>query len=334
MKNTRRLFMTGLAAVAVTFLSIAAVPAAEVTWRMASKMPNDSPEGKVFTLFADLTEKYSGGTMEIIVYPNEQLGKVDAVLEQLNRGTVQMYAEGSAFMRKWSPDINWISAAFLFDSREHWIRFMNGEMAKSWYAAAEEQSGITVLGDPTKILRGPYRVMVTKRDVKDFESIKGIKLRMHSSKTAVATWTQLGADVKTLAWSDVYQSIGKGIVEAVNSPIALVESMRFYEVAPHVVRHDEYYQSIAFMMNKKAYNELTDNQRAALNKAYDEAGVFSHEIMGQTADASIIRMKAKGVTFMDIDRKPFIESMAEFYTRMEKDGKLPQGFLDAVAATR
>ncbi len=334
MKNTRRLFMTGLAAVAVTFLSIAAVPAAEVTWRMASKMPNDSPEGKVFTLFADLTAKYSGGSMEIIVYPNEQLGKVDAVLEQLKRGTVQMYAEGSTFMRKWSPDINWVSAAFLFDSREHWVRFMNGEMAKSWYAAAEEQSGITVLGDPTKILRGPYRVMVTKRDVKDFESIKGIKLRMHSSKTAVATWTQLGADAKTLAWSDVYQSIGKGIVEAVNSPIALVESMRFYEVAPHVVRHDEYYQSIAFMMNKEAYSELTDNQRAALSKAYDEAGVFSHEVMGQTADASILRMKAKGVTFMDIDRKPFIESMAEFYSRMENDVKLPQGFLDAVAAAR
>jgi len=334
METTKRLFMGALAVAAVTFATVGASLAAEVTWRMASKMPVDSPEGKVFNRFADLTAKYSNGTIEVIVYPNEQLGKVDAVLEQLKLGTVQLYAEGSAFMRKWSPDINWISAAFLFDSRDHWVRFMNSDLTKSWYAQAEEKAGITVLGDPTKVLRGPYRVMVTKRDIKDFAGLKGVKLRMHSSKTAVATWTQLGADVKTLAWTDVYQSIDKGIVEAVNSPIALVESMRFYEVAPHVVRHDEYYQSIGFMMNKKAYNKLNDAQRAALNQAYNEAGDYSFEIMDETADASIKRMTAKGVTFIDIDRAPFIASMKEFYARMESEGKLPKGFLKAVAATR
>ena len=108
MGTTKRLFMGVLGAVAVTFIMASASVAAEVTWRMASKMPVDSPEGKVFTRFADLTAKYSGGTMKVIVYPNEQLGKVAAVLEQLKQGTVQLYAEGSAFMRKWSHDINWI----------------------------------------------------------------------------------------------------------------------------------------------------------------------------------------------------------------------------------
>ena len=308
--------------------------AAEVTWRFASKMPPDSPEGKVFTRFADLTSKYSDGTIKVVVYPSEQLGKVDAVLEQLQLGTVHMYGEGSAFMRKWVPDINWISAAFLFDDREHWVRFMNTDLAKSWYRQATEKAGVMVLGDPTVVLRGPYRVMVTTRDVKKFDDLKGLKLRMHASKTAVATWTQLGTDVRNLAWTDVYQSIDKGIVDAVNSPIALVESMRFYEVAPHVIRHDEYYQSIGFMMNKKAYERLNDKQRTALNKAYLEAGVYSHEIMGETADKSITRMKAKGVTFIDIDRKPFIASMKEFYARFESEGKLPKGFLAAVESTR
>ncbi|MCG8544952.1 MAG: TRAP transporter substrate-binding protein, partial [Alphaproteobacteria bacterium] len=245
-----------------------------------------------------------------------------------------MYGEGSAFMRKWVPDINWVGAAFLFDDREHWVRFMNSDLAKSWYGQAADKAGIMVLGDPTVVLRGPYRVMVTKRDVKNFNDIKGLKLRMHASKTAVATWTHLGADVKSLAWTDVYQSIDKGIVEAVNSPIALVESMRFYEVAPHVVRHDEYFQSIGFMMNKKAYKSLSDKQRAALNKAYLEAGAYSHDIMGKTADESIARMKSKGVTFVDVDRKPFVQSMQQFYATLEKEGKLPKGFLKAVEATR
>ena len=307
---------------------------ADMTWRMAHKMPPDSPEGQVFQKFADLVAQYSDNELTIKVYPNEQLGKTQAVLEQLKLGTVHLYPEGSTYLNKWVSEIKWISAAFLFDDREHWVRFMNTDLVKNWFARAAEEAGIGLLGDPTAILRGPYRVMVTHRSVTDFADIKGLKLRMHPNKLAVDTWTHLGADVKTLAWTDVYQSIDKGIVSAVNSPIALVESMRFYEVAPHVVRHDEYYQSIGFMINQSAYNELSSSAKAALVKAYDEAGRFSHEIMGATADQSIDRMKQKGVQFVTVDRAPFVQRMAEFYQAMEERGELPKGFMAAVEATR
>lgn len=307
---------------------------ADTVWRMAHKMPPDSPEGRVFQKFADLVGKYSGGEMKVKMFPNEQLGKTNAVMEQLKLGTVHLYAEGSTYMKKWVPEITWISAAFLFDSHAHWVRFMNTDLVKGWYKKASSQAGVGVLGDPTAILRGPYRVMVTKRDVKSFGDMKGLKLRMHPNKTAIATWTTIGADVKTLAWTDVYQSIDKGIVSAVNSPIALVESMRFYEVAPHVVRHDEYYQSIGFMIHQPSYDKLSPDLRNAVNKAYAEAGKFSFDVMNTSADASIARMKKKGVTFLEIDRRPFVKVMADFYKNKEAAGELPEGFLETVEKTR
>jgi len=308
--------------------------AAAEEWRLAHKMPPDSPEGLVFQRFADLAEEYSGGEMTIKVYPNEQLGKTDAVMEQLKIGTVQMYAEGSTYMKKWVDDIGWISAAFLFDDYDHWNRFVNGEMAKGWFKQVREEAGVGVLGDPTAIIRGPYRVMVANKDIQSFDDMKGVQLRMHPSKLAIDTWTHLGAEVKTLAWTDTYQAIDKKIVDAVNSPIALVESMRFYEVAPHIIRHDEYYQSVAFMMNQKAFDKLPEKLQAVLLKAHADAGAYSQELMGKSADESIARMKTNGVSFMEIDRRPFIESMASFYKQMEEQGELPKGFLAAVAATR
>ena len=307
---------------------------ADTTWRMAHKMPPDSPEGQVFQKFSDLVGKYSNGKMTIKMFPNEQLGKTNAVMEQMKLGTVHLYAEGSTYMKKWVPEITWISAAFLFDSHAHWVRFMNTDLVKGWYAKASSQAGVGVLGDPTAILRGPYRVMVTKEDVKSFGDMKGLKLRMHPNKTAIATWTTIGADVKTLAWTDVYQSIDKGIVSAVNSPIALVESMRFYEVAPHVVRHDEYYQSIGFMVHQPSYDKLSDDLKSAVNKAYAEAGKYSFEVMNNSADESIKRMKSKGVTFMDVDRSPFVNVMADFYKKKQAAGELPDGFLETVEKTR
>ena len=225
-----------------------------------------------------------------------------------------------------------MSAAFLFDDRAHWVRFMNTDMVGGWFEKAAEEAGVIQLGDPTAILRGPYRVMVAARDVRSFDDVKGLKLRMHPNQTAIETWTTIGADVKTLAWTDVYQAIDKGIVQAVNSPIALVEDMRFYEVAPHVIRHDEYYQSIGFMVNQAAYDRLPDALKEAMNRAYADA--YSHEVMGASAAASIARMTEKGVTFVDVDRAPFVRVMSEYYRAKQAAGELPEGFLEAVEATR
>ncbi|MEZ5825560.1 MAG: TRAP transporter substrate-binding protein [Geminicoccaceae bacterium] len=336
MFDRRRLFNSGAALgilLGAGLFAASTVQAAE-TWRMASKMPPDSPEGLVFQYFADKVAEHSGGELTVKVFPNEQLGKTDAVMEQLGLGTVHLYAEGSTYMDKWVEDISWVSAAFLFDDRDHWVRFCNSDLVRGWYEKASEEAGVALLGDPTAILRGPYRVMVTNKDVQSFGDIAGLKLRMHPDKLAHAIWTHLGAEVKTLAWTDVYQAIDKGIVDAVNSPIALVESMRFHEVGPHVIRHDEYYQAIGFMMNREAYEGLSDANREALLKAYDDAGAYSFEVMGQSADESIARMTEEGVSFVDIDRAPFVESMAGFYKDLEEKGELPQGFLKAVEETR
>jgi TRAP-type C4-dicarboxylate transport system substrate-binding protein len=315
-------------------LSLGGVAQAETTWRMATKMPVDSPEGRVFQTFADLTEKYTDGALKIQVFPNEQLGKEDAVLEQLQAGIVNIYAEGFGYMRKWAPELSWTSPAFMFDDYGHWVRFMDSDLVKSWFDKAAAESGVVPLGNPTAVLRGPFRVIVSNTSIGSLDDVSGLKLRMHPDQLAIATWSHLGAEVVTLPWTEVYQSIQKDIVQAVNSPIALVESMRFNEVAPHISRHNEYWQSIGFMMNKKAYDALDDDARAGLLRAYDEAGALSREIMGEVAEKSIASMKAGGATYSELDIGPFVERMKSFYAERAEAGELPEGFLEAVEAAR
>jgi TRAP-type C4-dicarboxylate transport system substrate-binding protein len=315
-------------------LSFAAAAQAETTWRMATKMPVDSPEGMVFERFSDLTEEYTNGELNIVVYPNEQLGKEDAVLEQLQANIIQIYAEGFGYMKKWEPALAWTSAAFAFDDYDHWQRFMTSDTVSGWFDSAAEQSGVRPLGDPTSILRGPFRVMVSNRPVNSAADIERIKLRMHENRVAIETWDALGAEVITLPWTEVYQGLSKGIVEAVNSPIALVESMRFNEVAPYIARHDEYWQSIGFMVNEQALAALDEDTRAGLMKAYDEAGAYSQDLMFSVADESIERMKAAGTTYTVIDTAPLVEKMRVYYEDMAAKGELPEGFVEAIEASR
>lgn len=304
------------------------------TWRMAHKMPPDSIEGELFQFFADKVDEKTGGEVEIKVFPNEQLGSDDTVLEQLQIGTVNVYPEGTSYLQKWVPDIKFTSAPFLFDDREHWVRFMQSDLVNGWFAQIEDEAGIALIGSPTAFLRGPYRVMVTDKPWTTLEEMQGTRLRMHPDELAAAAWRHLGAEVRTLAWTEVYESISRGIVDAVNSPIALVEPMKFYEVAPNVIRHDEYPQGMAFMTNAKRWNALSDERRAQILEAFAEMAAESEKRMNAAADRDLEAMKAKDVVYTEPDTADFVERMQSFYQEMEEKGELPDGFLDAVRSSR
>ncbi len=326
-----RVVAVGLA-ISIGMISVS--QAAGTVWRMATKQPAESNEGKAFQRFADKVAEFSNGRMEVKVFPNEQLGKTEAVLEQIQAGTVHLYPEGSSYLAKWVDDIKYSSAPFMFESREHWANFMKSDLFKGWLRDIEAKAGVTLLGDPAAYMRGPYRVMVTKKPWSSLSEMQDVKLRMHPNQLAADVWTHLGAEVRTLGWTEVYSSIKQGIVEAVNSPVGLVESMKFYEVAPHIIRHNEYPQGIGFIMNAKAYNELTDDLKDAVNRAYEAGGAYSVELSDATLADQLNRMKAKGVTYSEPDLSDFHASMAEFYRERELKGELPAGFLDAVEATR
>jgi TRAP-type transport system periplasmic protein len=319
---------------AVAMVIAATSVASAQTWRMSHKMPPESVEGQLFQMFADEVAEKTNGAIEIEVYPSEQLGSDDAVLEQIQLGTIHVYPEGITYLQKWVEDIKFVSAPFLFDDREHWARFMESDLVQGWLSRIEDEAGIVLIGDPTDFVRGPYRVMLSSRDFDTLEEMQGIRIRMHPDELAAESWRHLGAEVRTLAWTETYESLGRGIVEAVNSPIALAEPMRFYEVAPHIIRHDEYPQGMAFMASARAWHGLDEEAQAQILEAYDAVATASQERMGAIAEESIERMKAEGATYKEIDTSQFVARMAEMYQELDARGALPEGFLDAVIAAR
>ena len=318
--------------VVVVLSTALVVQAAEVKWKMATKMPPTSPEGKAFQMFADLVKEKSKGEMLIDVFPAEQLGKTQAIMEQLQAGVINVYPEGTGYLQKYVPDMKFTTLPFLYESRDHWVRFMDSAMVRGWLDQVASKHNIMVLGKVTDFVRGPYRVMVSKKPVKTLADIKGLKLRMYPDNVAVATWKYLGANTIILPWTEIYEGLGRGIVDACNSPIALVESMKFYEQAKHIIRHDEFPQGMAFMTNYKTFKALRPELQKIVLAAHKEACDYSANIMGNVAEESIARMKKKGVQFSIIERQPLVDRLNELYREWEAEGKLPKGFLKEVAA--
>jgi tripartite ATP-independent transporter DctP family solute receptor len=329
-------FLLGLMAflfAAISILGTTCPPqcrAETVTWKMATKMPATSPEGQAFQKFADLVKVKSKGAMEVKVFPTEQLGKTEAIIEQLQAGVIQVYPEGENYLAKYKDDIKYTNAPFLFRDREHYARFLDSDLVKGWFEGVAKENNILVLGKIADFVRGPYRVMVSKKPIKGLADVQGLKLRLHPDDMAVSAWKHLGANVMVLGWTEIYEALGRGIIDACNSPMALVESMKFYEQGKYVVRHNEFPQGMAFMTNYKQFNKLSPELKKNVLEAHKEACAFSAEIMYKAADESIERMKKQGAEYSELDTKPFVTKMMELYKQWEAEGKMPKELLKTI----
>lgn len=327
-------FLARLAGAAV--LATAALPLHAETWRLSSMMTPDSFEGQAYQKFADLVSEYTDGEIEVRIYPNEQIGSMDSVVEQLSQGVIQLAPSGISFMSRWEEGITYAAAPFLFDDYQHWSNFVNGELFQSWLDGVADKANITILGNIPDMPRGSFRTLLSRTPVETADDIAGLKLRQYQNDLIIDAWTYLGAEVRVLPWGEVYDGVNRGIVDAVTSPAESIESMRFYEVAPYIIRTDEYPQAVSWMMNQDAWEKLTPEQQDAMTRAHAEASAYGRELLAEQSASLQADLEAQdGVTLnLDFDNAPLVAKMHEFYAEQDAEGKLPEGLLDAVEAAR
>lgn len=312
---------------------LAASMASAETWRMATKVPAESFEGRLHQIFADKVAEYTDGEVEVQVFPSEQLGDAQTVLEQVSSGIIDIFVDDVSYLEKFNPDITWTSAPFLFDDRPHWECFMRSDYFGGVLAKVAEADNIGVVGEVGPFSRG-FRTIVTKDPVASFDDVAGLKLRLWDNQMIVDVWTALGTDPLVMAWTDVYQSLQTGIVEAVTSPAILVEPMKFFEVAPNIARTDEFNQANAYMINLDSWASISDDDKAAVETAYAEVSQMAVDQIQTDFEASLAQMETQGVSYVELDTAPFVARAAEIYARYEGEGKLPDGFLAAVDGAR
>ncbi len=315
-------------------VSMMALPLQAETWRVSTQASDTSTEGLAIQRFAELVEDYTEGEITVQVYPNEQLGKLDTVLDQLGQGVIQVVATSVAFLGKQVPALDFTTAPFLFEDYDQWARFMDSDLVQGWVTEAEDKARVHVLGDLAAFPRGTYRVLASAVPVESVDDIDGLLVRQWSQQILVDAWTFLGAEVRILAWSEVYDAINRQLVQAVTSPLELVEAQKFYEVAPYLVRTNEYPQALAFLVNKRAFEGLSPEMKAAVERAHADAASYMREMLAANAESQRAQLIEEGAIFSEIDIADLIARMDVFYKDLDARGELPDGLLEAVAAAR
>ena len=204
-----------------------------------AKLASEEIEGDFMTVwarnFSDHMKKWSGGKIDIEVYPYGTLGASGDINELAQMGVVQFVFSDYAWISSFVPQAQVLALNYLFPTEKipeilDWM-VKNGEFMPLLEKAFRKNDLV-----PLSIMFEGWQWMSSKKEVKSLDDVKGLKLRLMSSKLLVESYKAYGAAPTPMSYGEVYSGLQMGLIDAQVNPLFAIYSMKFYEVQNYLTQ--------------------------------------------------------------------------------------------------
>jgi C4-dicarboxylate-binding protein DctP len=294
----KRLFRAqGFAALALlSGLTGIAVPQARsqepIVIKFSHVVAADTPKGRGAERFKQLAEQLTHGRVKVEVYPNSTLYKDKEELEALQLGSVQMLAPSLA---KFGPlgvkEFEVFDIPYMFPSEAFLQHVESGPIGRGLMARLQSK-GITGLA----FWDNGFKVFSANRPIAAPGDLKGLKLRIQSSKVLEAQMRALDAIPQVMAFGDTYQALQTGVVDGTENPWSNMYTQKMHEVQKYAVDTYHGYLGYAVIVNTKFWSGLAPDIRSALESAMKDATAFEHDIARKENQDAMAAIEKSGRT--------------------------------------
>ena len=266
-------FATGLAfAIAMAMVGSAAAQA-PIVIKFSHVVAVDTPKGKGAEAFKKFAEERTSGRVKVEVYPNSQLFKDGEEMEALQLGSVQMLAPSLA---KFGPlgvrEFEVFDLPLIFDNYAELHTVTEGDVGRNLFRKLESK-GIVGLA----YWDNGFKVMSANKPLRTPDDMKGLKMRIQSSKVLTDEMRALGAIPQVMAFSEVYQAMQTGVVDGSENTPSNMFTQKHHEVQKYITLTDHGYIGYAVIVNKKFWDGLPADIRTTLEGAMKDATKLANE---------------------------------------------------------
>ena len=243
---------------------------------------------------------------------NAVMGETDDVTEQAIQGVPVVNATDPGRLAAYVPEFGLVQMPYLLPDYTYLNKIGDTTLYAKWDKEfqAKGLKLVTVNG------YSGVRSWVTDFPVTKPADLKGVKIRTIGSDLFVNSVNAMGAIATALPWAETYQGMEQGVVDGCEAQIPGIYSMRFYEIKSHVSLSEHFTLIASMVTGTKFFDSLsTENQASLLDIAY-ETYKDNQDIVVSKSKDYIKEMEAAGVTFVEIDKTPFVEAVQPVYVDM------------------
>lgn len=282
----------------------------QIVIKFSHVVADNTPKGRAAERFKQLAEERSKGKVKVEIYPNSQLYKDKEELEALQLGAVQMLAPVTS---KFGPiglkEFEVLDLPYLFTSEAALHKVLHGPVGQGLLKKLETK-GIVGLA----FWDNGFRVMSANKRIDKPSDMKGLKMRINSSKVNDALMRSVGAIPQTMAFSEVYQALQTGVVDGTDGPVSNMFTQKHYEVQKYLTDTRHTYSGYAVVVNKRFWDGLPPDIRTTLEGAMKDATLYNNGVANRDTFDAWKAIKASGKTTVYV---PSPAEMAEWIKAMQ-----------------
>jgi len=304
--------------VAATISAGIATTVAAKEFRSSDVHPEDYPTVMAVKFMSDQIKAKTGGKDSIKVYTMSQLGSEKDTIEQTKIGALDFVRINVAPMNNICPETMVPTMPFLFRSKEHMRKVLDGPIGDEILKACEKQGFIGLAFYDS----GSRSLYTVKKPVKSLADVKGLKIRVQQSDLWVALLQAMGANATPMPYGEVYTGLKTGVVDGAENNFPSYDTARHFEVAKYYALTDHSMAPEMLLMSKKVWDGLTPQEQTIIRDAAKASVPYMRKLWDEKELASRKKVEEGGAQIVEVDKKSFSDAMKPVYDKFITDPKL------------
>lgn len=288
-------FARPLAALAAA-LAFVVPAAAQQKLQIAGNFASEHPSSvAVEQVFRKEIARLTNNQLQVDVFPAMQLGGAKENVDAVRSGTLALTWVGAAFLSRIAPELEAVSLPFVFTNRETAFRVIDGPVGAAIDRKLQDK-GFVSLG---WMELGMRHITNSRGPIRGAADLKGLKLRLQPNETHLATFRALGANPVAMDVKELYSALEQKVVDAQENPYTVISASRYGEVQKHISNSGHFFDFIAVVASKKAFEQLKPEHQKAVREAMTATIAHQRKLAAETEAKVLPELKAK-MTYTEI----------------------------------
>jgi tripartite ATP-independent transporter DctP family solute receptor len=286
---------------------------------------------KTILKYKELVEAASGGKILLTAHHSGELGNDAEALQSTRMGTIDIIFAGTSGFTSFYDKASILDLPFLFRDAKQAYEIVNSSIGEQIFSDLPKV-GMVYLSEGDNGMR---HIATTKRPVHTVDDVRGLKIRVPTSKMYLDVWGALGATPVALALNELAIALANGTAEAQdNATYHLVANATYDDI--------KYYSFINYMWmgctmaaNANTWNKLTPEQQKILKDNAVIAAKYSFDTIEEDNVSATETLKKAGIQF---DNAPDIQSFkdrlggSDYYKKYANESWYNQSIIDRILA--
>ena len=242
--------------------------------------------------FEELAGECSGGSLKFDLHLNSELGLEKDYVEYMSQGISVDYAIASpSHMSTFSQMAPLMDMPFLFRDLDHWNAVLEQGAIQPIADDILATANIRLIG----YAGGGTRNLIVNRPITNLEELKGLPMRVMGAPIQTRIFEAIQAAPSVIAYSEVYNAIQTGVIDAAENEAAGIEQMKFYEVGPEISLTQHAITVRPLAISEATFQRLDETQQQCVLDAGKAAGKYARDIESGQDSEKLAKMEADGL---------------------------------------